>query len=777
MAPVHVPESGLVLSSPRPDDDEDDDDDPKDGRESFQIMQLILEDGMLHDLIKSARHGGKGPQLSFGKTISLHYGTKSRALSATPASSQNLLYTRAAQDIHELTLAGQLSHKLALHKAQEDIAGADEALTKLQNSLASAKQAKQIKYLPNSSSLPPPIKKTVASLKHQSTKPSPLSFLKKDNSQHHHNNSTTRSMPSSPSSGPFRPPVFTRAVPTSDPTLPKGRVQRIQAIRTPLIHLLAIRPLSAKYLAKQIICREDEVLEALSKVGKPARLDPEKFDLNDRTFKELDVWSFSYPDQHDRELAIERAISALDRIRLTPKDPTWQRLLPKHERGKGKTLSKLDHLQKGPIQQSNTPRIHVQQPDESNGRSVDNESDRKKRVGPSDAEPMARSKSHEGVKKAKVSEKEAQSKRLLANGPKKLLSSVKEKQPHPAVKKGGKKANEPLSSEFVNLSDEEDGLAESTAMQPQGPNPEDDHVVGKPNSTGTQLVTSKVAKSKAESCWEASAPAANGVTSKASKPSKLSQSDFVSKPKPKPSGTAADKDRAKVSNGSLSKKEGKTTQKAPEKRPEEPTSSSSDPQRKASNTNQGGTRMKKTLSRPRNISSPHKPSPLGSSPPTNASDLDRPDPSSVCTTPLDTQLGKQPRGINGPIRHTSEHSLKRNAAELGNDDDNHSSSLPNGNVNGDVNGHVRPAKRHKPSELTPPSSDSPSPPSPSTARTVALEKAHRFKEYYPRYEKMYRDVAASGDPTEEQITKLERMHKRLADMKAEIVADFASIRD
>ena len=64
MAPTHVPDGGLALSSPRPYDHLH-----KDGSKNIQIMQLDLEDGMLHEMIKSIRHGGKGPQLSFGKTI------------------------------------------------------------------------------------------------------------------------------------------------------------------------------------------------------------------------------------------------------------------------------------------------------------------------------------------------------------------------------------------------------------------------------------------------------------------------------------------------------------------------------------------------------------------------------------------------------------------------------------------------------------------------------------------------------------------------------------
>ena len=41
------------------------------------------------------------------------------------------------EDENQLALTGRLSHQLAMQKAQEDIAGADEALMKLDSQLAS----------------------------------------------------------------------------------------------------------------------------------------------------------------------------------------------------------------------------------------------------------------------------------------------------------------------------------------------------------------------------------------------------------------------------------------------------------------------------------------------------------------------------------------------------------------------------------------------------------------------------------------------------------------
>ena len=158
MVPLTVPDSGLtLLGSPMLTAGDKKENNP------LQVMQLDLADGILEDLIKSARHGGKGLNVSFGKTIvrdslstpidvvsyltpphkTLHYGNKSQQLTATPASSFSQLYDCPTESQTDLTFAGRLSHRLAIQKAKEETAGADEALAKLQSQLASHEKAKQ----------------------------------------------------------------------------------------------------------------------------------------------------------------------------------------------------------------------------------------------------------------------------------------------------------------------------------------------------------------------------------------------------------------------------------------------------------------------------------------------------------------------------------------------------------------------------------------------------------------------------------------------------------
>ena len=67
MAQLLVPDSGLTLidhAKPKLQDPTS-----KNNNGLAQIMQLDLSPNLLGDLLKSARHGGKGVNVQFGKTI------------------------------------------------------------------------------------------------------------------------------------------------------------------------------------------------------------------------------------------------------------------------------------------------------------------------------------------------------------------------------------------------------------------------------------------------------------------------------------------------------------------------------------------------------------------------------------------------------------------------------------------------------------------------------------------------------------------------------------
>ena len=590
-------------------------------------------------------------------------------------------------------------------------------------------------------------------------------------------------MPASPSLGAARTTLTQKPTPTSAPTLSDGKAQRLQALRTPLIHFLAARPASTKLLVQHLNCKEEDVLEVLQKVGKRFRLDESKWDLTDKTFKELDVWAFKYPNQEDRELAINRAISAFDRMRLSTSEKLWDMLIPKEERGKGKILSHLNHLHKGPIQQASTPKIQIQHPSndlKKGDRMLGNESDQKDRLAPSDAEPMARSRSHGPLKKTKVSEKEAQSKRLLSNGPRKTTSAVKEKGAHPAVKKGPKKANAPKSSEFVNDSDEEDGLEDAATLQAQSIPPKKSENVSKaPKSSPSSQSAATTAHPKASKPTVSPHPTAPTPASKkgSSKQAISHHTGTTTNSKLIGSNGVTGKDAQSI-DGQNEKSDPVLLGKLQNKKtlpPTRSTASSPAPKHRMSDSSQGSTSMKKTLSRQRTTSSPHKPSPLGSSPPANASDFDNPEHSSTSSTPSISKARATPNGVatygNGHARNTSEHTLKRKAGDLDSDLHNHGIPMTNGKINGYVNGNTRPAKRHK-ADMTPPTSESDCSP---LARDIALKKAGDFKKYYANYEKQYREVEQMENPSKEKIEELMKMHNRLAELKDQITKGLVGI--
>lgn len=572
----------------------------------------------------------------------------------------------------------------------------------------------RIKFVADATDLPPPLP----------GKP----LAKKQKSTSRISNGTTRSMPSSPAIGASRSPAI--APPTSAPSVCDEKTQKLQALRTPLIHLLAVRQVSAKFLSQKTCCSEDECNEVLNKVGQKHYLDQAKWNLTDKSYKELDVWAFPYPSEFERQFAIDRAVAAFDRMRISREEHIWQMLLPKDERGKGKILSKLN-LHSGPLAKSTTPRIHVQATDDSahGGHETGNDSDKKDRLGPNDAHPMARPKSQDQITKKKVSEREAQSKRLLKN-PKKT-AAPKPKEAPSTAKKGSKKTaaasiSAPKSTEFVQESDEDEDMID---------------VENKPASSTTQAEEVK------------QTPKVDYKTS----------SNITTKP------------RISESKGS------KTQKKAPApfhkpagSKSAAPNASISKVRSKFSDSSQSSVPKTKSVSR----TSPHKPSPLRS-PPTNASDLDNDVTSHLTSSNSSTPLATQSRIISGTTvsinartssqvaPKTTELPLKRKADEIEANVNNPSGSLTNGRSN--------PAKRHKAPILSPPPSDRSSSTattsrssSPPSIRSRTIDKALHFKTYYAKYEKLHRELSERRDRSEADVEKLFRMHKRLVALKDEI---------
>ena len=594
----------------------------------------------------------------------------------------------------------------------------------------------RIHFVPDSSGLPPPKQQTQATAK---IKISAAQF-KHYNRFGRPNAATTRSMPVSPAIRASRSALNTPNPPTSIPPRQSEKAQKLQALRIPMIHLLAVRPVSTKFLAQKICCPEQDCLDVLEKVGRKHSLDSSKWDLLDRSFKELDIFKFPYPQDDDRQLAINRAISAFDRMRLSREEKVWQMLLPADERGKGKVLSKLN-LHAGPIPKSGTPRINLQPTEDPNGggQETGNDSDRRDRLAPSDAEPMARSSSHDQPKKTKISEREQQSKRLLAKNPKKAAPATKPKESQAKGKKAtGRKApaassaTGPKSTEFVHDSDEDEDMTEVQAVPVQ--------------STASSTLPPNEKQGLSDADREAS------------------------------SATSAESKAGQTKTSSSQPKSITSKPTAGMKKPGPPSSSGSGANRRLSDGARSAIPMVKSLSRQRTTSSPHKPSPL-SSPPTNASDLEMDgisyQASSNSSTPLLAQPRKNTFGssaaaprpgpvLGHPVDNPSDRDLKRKANDVESGIHNQDLSFSGA--------HPHSTKRHKSSILSPPTSESGTGGSPPLIDAATLNRAKQFKRYYAKYEQLYQEVAGCPGGSEANLQKLLDMHHRLIALKSEIAS-------
>ena len=562
-------------------------------------------------------------------------------------------------------------------------------------------------------------------------------------------------MPSTPANGPFRPPVSVKR----DVLAAQAKIHRLAALRTPVIHLLAGEALSTQQLSSKLRGKADEIREVLAKVAKPTD-DESKWRLKDGAYKELDVWAFKYATQVERDQAIDNAVSALDRMRISALDPIFQKLLPKADRSKGKTLSRLNHLNKGPIAQSSTPKIHVQHPDESHKVSSGTESDRKRKAPHDGADSTANRKSKDSANNSKTGHTTTQPKSSSSVGPKTLPSEAKDKD----AKKAVKKPNLPLSEEFVNDSDEEDGLEASMAAQ------------SKEHMARSEAVRKVEPGSAHASSQKAVKPKANPKVEQASnsldKTSSKEAGHAASKVGKQHAPSRADKNQDTAYGQSPSdppKKRKRPAQKAPGEETESkpPISDKGDSQH---GVNSSSASSSTSCSRPRNLSSPHKPSPLGSSPPTNASDMADGENTSASSTPHIEYKGRDSTQLNGTSDHqrsASDHSLKRKANDIDSSIHDHTDPAAGTHIRDSGHEPLRARKRSRADELTPPPSDGSSPASSGPVKAEILKMIESFQQHeYPEYEEAYRQADRDRHP--DQIKRVEKMHHRLVKVKERI---------
>lgn len=133
--------------------------------------------------------------------------------------------------------------------------------------------------------------------------------------------------------------------PTSTPDLSNSHGQPVsetRAKRFTLLHLLAVSPLSDEAISQRTAISIHELRKLLDSIADCASNGSIKlWHLRHRYYRELEPWRFPYGSTSDRDSAIDHAIKAFDKLRISTSDNIWQKLLPKEERNQGKVLSKL----------------------------------------------------------------------------------------------------------------------------------------------------------------------------------------------------------------------------------------------------------------------------------------------------------------------------------------------------------------------------------------------------------------------------------------------------
>ena len=389
------------------------------------------------------------------------------------------------------------------------------------------------------------------------------------------------SIPTSPALNASSPALAPTSVPASEQAAEKTKI-----IRAPIIHRLAVTDATEDELLKYkpLSATKEEFRSAIDKV---ADLVSGKYMLKNRFYKELDVWNFDYENSKERQTAIDNAVRAFDKMRMSGSDPEWQLLYPVDERNRGQTLSKLQAkiALNGPQGPAKKPVV-----DSAHG-SEDEEDDL---FGGGSQKTAPRSN---GLKTKAQKDREAQDKRLSGKATTKQKSTMSRAAPAPKEKAapkasaGGKKAtgssSAPKSSEFVNDSDE------------------DDYVPGP-----SKKPSPKVSPKKAE------AP-------KTSLKRKSDNDDIGGFPPKKARPTATSSSSSSLSGKSTTEKE-----KGKEKpKPTHPLSRSTTTVASA----------QRSINNARAMTSPKKSSPLASSPPVSASDLEESDKSTPASPAAPTK--------------------------------------------------------------------------------------------------------------------------------------------
>ncbi|KAK4543905.1 hypothetical protein LTR36_004679 [Oleoguttula mirabilis] len=491
--------------------------DTEDGKPgSAPGVLLKLSDGLLQD-IKRASHAKEGLQFVTGSAPKLRIGGRTIDMNLSAEAFRTELYaSTAAGSLTDLTLSGVVSHRAELRQLErrsgEDTAGSEAALAALQSSLASYEQDKQAKQSNIVNSVLPTAKSRFVTGKQKRSLLGP---------QQHATSSPGSSL--TPQHGSTLPSAS-----NSDAAV------RLQALKIPIIHLLALKPASGESITSKTHIPKGDLENILQKIAKQ---EDGKWKLGDRAYRELDAWKFGYTSKGDRQLAIDNAIRAYDRLRVGKEEKIWQLLLPKEDRGKGIILSRLQ-TGGGQVDRGLTPNYapsplpHVEGVNESKPVSAATTP----RVGASTPKP-ATAKSDvlkrllaKDPKKARAMEEAKEKKRKERDAAREVAASDREGA-KPAKRQTAKPSNPKVkSAPTVHSSDDESGeegeVKDEITRVDSKTSPEKSKPAVKSKASlvpsqspdgGDALVKSKTPSDKATTKHKAAADPAKSIASLANK--------------------------------------------------------------------------------------------------------------------------------------------------------------------------------------------------------------------------------------------------------------------
>ncbi|KAK6439889.1 hypothetical protein LTR95_003887 [Oleoguttula sp. CCFEE 5521] len=282
-------------------------------------IQLRLSHRTLKDMRESAK-GKSGLQLVTGKQMKLRLGDRSIDVNVVPSAYTSELYIVSTAT--DLNFEANITHQGKLNDLPKpiDTAGADDALATLQNTIASYNEEKKARATTITDRVLPEFKSRFEAAKKQ--KRSGLLGMG----------------PVSDASSPALSGMGTPSVGPTVTSAPTGTTLKLHAMRTAILHLLAMAAVTTDTVMAKTHIPKADLDTMLTKLGQQQ---DGRWKLSDRMYKELDVWTFGYTSQDARQQAIENAIRAFDRLRISKEEQVWQKLLPEKDRGKGIVLSKL----------------------------------------------------------------------------------------------------------------------------------------------------------------------------------------------------------------------------------------------------------------------------------------------------------------------------------------------------------------------------------------------------------------------------------------------------